>query len=96
MDIETVRRTAFAMPLTSPAFPIGPYRFLRREYFIITYRTDPAVLHAVVPEPLEVGEPLVHYGVELVETFLRQRQGDSADRRGGELGGAHAHGHARV
>ena len=61
MDIETVRKSAFAMPLTSPAFPIGPYRFARREYFIITYRTDPAVLHAVVPEPLEVGEPLVHY-----------------------------------
>ena len=34
-----VRRRAFAMPLTSPAYPIGPYRFVNREYFIITYRS---------------------------------------------------------
>ena len=32
---------ALAMPLTSPAFPRGPYRFFDREYLIITYRTDP-------------------------------------------------------
>jgi acetoacetate decarboxylase len=61
MDIETVRRTAFAMPLTSPAFPPGPYRFVDREYLIITYRTDPEALVRVVPEPLTVDEPLVKY-----------------------------------
>jgi len=61
MDIDTVRKTAFAMPLTSPAFPPGPYRFVRREFFIITYRTDLDALRAVVPEPLEIDEPLVHY-----------------------------------
>jgi acetoacetate decarboxylase len=33
-----VLRQAFAMPLTSPAFPPGPYRFVDREYLIITYR----------------------------------------------------------
>jgi acetoacetate decarboxylase len=49
------------MPLTSPAFPPGPYRFVDREYLIITYRTDPDALRAVVPEPLEVGEALVKY-----------------------------------
>ena len=38
--------------LTSPAYPIGPYRFVNREYLIITYRTDPEKLRAVVPEPL--------------------------------------------
>src|SRR5215467_9785213 len=47
---------AFAMPLTSPAYPPGPYRFANREYLIITYRTDPAKLRAVVPEPLELDE----------------------------------------
>src|SRR5271163_4287143 len=47
---------AFAMPLTSPAYPPGPYRFVNREYLIITYRTDPARLRAVVPEPLELDE----------------------------------------
>ena len=28
---------------------------------IVTYRTDPAALAEVVPEPLEVDEPLVKY-----------------------------------
>ena len=54
MKIEDVRRTAYSMPLTNPSFPPGPYRFFNREYFIITYRTDPEALAAVVPEPLEV------------------------------------------
>ena len=57
MKIEDVKRNAFAMPLTNPAFPPGPYRFVRREFMIITYRTDPEALRAVVPEPLEVVEP---------------------------------------
>jgi acetoacetate decarboxylase len=58
-----VRQQAFAMPLTSPAYPPGPYRFIDREYLIITYRSDPAKLRGVVPEPLEVDErePLVKY-----------------------------------
>ena len=61
MKIEDVKANAFAMPLTSPAFPPGPYRFINREYLIITYRTDLDALRAVVPEPLEVTEPLVKY-----------------------------------
>lgn len=61
MNIAEVKRNAFAMPLTSPSFPPGPYRFVNREYLIITYRTDPDALKAVVPEPLEVIAPLVKY-----------------------------------
>src|SRR5882724_3557474 len=61
MDIKTIRERAFAMPLTSPAYPMGPYRFVNREFFIISYRTDPDRLRAVVPEPLEVGAPVVNY-----------------------------------
>jgi acetoacetate decarboxylase len=61
MKIEEVRRQAFAMPLTSPAFPIGPYRFYHREFLIITYRTDPEKLRRIVPEPLQVDEPLVRF-----------------------------------
>ncbi len=57
MKIEDVRRTAYSMPLTNPSFPPGPYRFFNREYFVITYRTDPEALAAVVPEPLEVTAP---------------------------------------
>ena len=51
MREKEVLERAFAMPLTSPAYPPGPYRFVNREYLIITYRTDPARLRAVVPEP---------------------------------------------
>src|SRR3979409_708514 len=61
MKIDDIRRTAYSMPLTSPSFPPGPYRFFNREYFIITYRTDPEALAAVVPEPLEFTEPIVKY-----------------------------------
>jgi acetoacetate decarboxylase len=49
------------MPLTSPAFPPGPYRFFDRKYLIITYRTDPAAIEAVLPAPLTFDEPLVKY-----------------------------------
>ena len=61
MKESDVRAKAFAMPFTSPAFPPGPYRFVNREFLIITYRTDPERLRAIVPEPLEVAEPLVKY-----------------------------------
>jgi len=61
MKIDQVRETAFAMPLTNPSYPRAPYRFVNREYVIISYRTDPAALEAVVPEPLQVAEPIVKY-----------------------------------
>ncbi len=63
MREKKVLERAFAMPLTNPAYPPGPYRFVNREYLIITYRTDPAKLRAIVPEPLEIDEskPLVKY-----------------------------------
>ena len=61
MKEAEVRSRAFAMPLTNPAYPIGPYRFVDREYLIITYRTDPQKLREVVPEPLQVDESLVKY-----------------------------------
>ncbi len=61
MKEAEVKARAFAMPLTSPAYPPGPYRFVNREFMIITYRTDLDRLRALVPEPLEVDEPLVKY-----------------------------------
>jgi len=61
MKISDIRANAFAMPLTSPAFPRGPYRYHNREFLVITYRTDPEALRAVVPEPLEIAEPLVRF-----------------------------------
>jgi acetoacetate decarboxylase len=61
MKEAEVKARAFAMPLTSPAYPPGPYRFVNREFMVITYRTDPDKLRAVLPEPLEMDEPLVKY-----------------------------------
>ncbi|MDQ0474672.1 acetoacetate decarboxylase [Labrys wisconsinensis] len=61
MTPEEVRRNAFAMPLTSPSYPPGPYRFVDREYLIITYETEMEALRAVVPEPLEIAAPQVKY-----------------------------------
>lgn len=61
MKEADVKRRAFAMPLTSPAYPPGPYRFVNREFLIISYRTDIEKLREVVPEPLEVTDPIVKY-----------------------------------
>src|SRR3978361_991253 len=61
MKIDDVRKNAYSMTLNNPSFPPGPFRFFNREYFVITYRTDPEALRAVVPEPLEVTEPVVKY-----------------------------------
>jgi acetoacetate decarboxylase len=61
MKETEVRQRAFAMPLTSPAYPPGPYRFRQREFLIITYRSDEKRLREIVPEPLQFDEPLVKY-----------------------------------
>jgi acetoacetate decarboxylase len=53
----------YATPLAGAAFPPPPYSFKDREYLNITYETDPVALRAVVPEPLEIDEPLVRFEV---------------------------------
>ncbi|TLY52064.1 MAG: acetoacetate decarboxylase [Gammaproteobacteria bacterium] len=42
-----------SMPIASPTYPRGPYRFVNREYFIITYESDPQAIRDALPEPLE-------------------------------------------
>ena len=61
MNENDIRQNAFAMPLLSPSYPRGPYRFINREFLIITYETDIELLREVVPKPLEVTEPLVKF-----------------------------------
>ncbi len=61
MNLIDVKKNAFAMPLTNPSYPRGPYRFVNREYLIITYRTDMDALRAVVPEPLQLTDAIVKY-----------------------------------
>ncbi|MFF3515114.1 acetoacetate decarboxylase [Streptomyces sp. NPDC002573] len=62
MRIEDVRQHP-TTPLTSPAYAPTVPRFTDREYLNVVYRTDPDALRAVVPEPLQIGEPLVRFEV---------------------------------
>lgn len=63
MKAGEIRDKAFAMPFHNPSYPPGPYRFTNREYLIITYETDMDLLREVVPEPLEVVDPLINFEV---------------------------------
>src|SRR5260370_38909661 len=42
-----------SMPLASPSYPRGPYRFINREYLVVHYESDPEAIRAMLPEPLE-------------------------------------------
>lgn len=42
-----------SMPIASPSYPRGPYRFIDREYMIVTYESDPDAIREALPEPLE-------------------------------------------
>jgi acetoacetate decarboxylase len=44
---------ASSMPLASPSYPKGPYRFVGREYLLIHYESDPDIIRHMLPEPLE-------------------------------------------
>ena len=52
MNKEEILNTA-SMPAMGLSFPKGPYRFINREFMIITYESDAAAIRAAVPEPLE-------------------------------------------
>jgi acetoacetate decarboxylase len=55
-------RSLPSMPLAGPSYPAGPYRFVDREYMIISYETDSEIIREQLPEPLEpVDMPIVHY-----------------------------------
>lgn len=61
MNVNDILHNTYSMPLTSPAYPKGPYHFVNREYLIISYETERAALEAVVPEPLQIIDPIVRY-----------------------------------
>lgn len=42
-----------SMPAASPSYPSGPYHFVDRQYFILTYESDPQAIRQALPEPLE-------------------------------------------
>lgn len=61
MTEDEILASAYAMPITSPAYPRPPFRFIDREFIIIAYRTDPEALAKVVPAPLMPADPIVKY-----------------------------------
>jgi acetoacetate decarboxylase len=51
MNVDEILQ-APSMPLASPSYPRGPFRFVDREYMIVAYESDPAAIRRAVPEPL--------------------------------------------
>lgn len=53
----------FGMPVPRfiKTYPGGPYRFTNREYFVITYESDPEVLKFILPPELELIDPIVKF-----------------------------------
>ncbi len=43
-----------SMPLQSPTYPRGPYKFFDRQYLVIRYETDLDAIREQLPEPLEL------------------------------------------
>ena len=42
-------RTLASMPIASPSYPKGPYRFSDREFMIITYQSEPDAIRGALP-----------------------------------------------
>ena len=40
-----------SMPAAGPSYPAGPYRFIDREFMVITYESDRDIVRAQLPEP---------------------------------------------
>ena len=83
-----------SMPAAGPSYPAGPYRFIDREFMIITYETDPDIIRHQLPEPLEpLDQPIVHYEwIKMPDssgfgghTEIRPRHSLPLQRRGGEF-----------
>ncbi len=51
-----------SMPAASSGYGRPPYRFINREYFVISYESDAAAIRKALPEPLEPdGSNIVKY-----------------------------------
>jgi len=61
MTEQELLKNAYAMPVARPAYAKPPYRFINREFVIITYRTDPAALERLLPAPMRAVDPIVKY-----------------------------------
>ena len=57
--------SASSMPLVSPSYPKGPWRFINREYLLIHYESDPDAIRQALPWPLEPN------GNEVIFEFMK-------------------------
>lgn len=57
----SVNEFNMSVPRWIRSYPAGPYRFINREFFVITYETDPDALRAIIPSCLELVEPVVKF-----------------------------------
>jgi acetoacetate decarboxylase len=55
--------SAPSMPVIGGSYPHGPYRFIHREYLIISYESDPALIRQALPEPLEPTGNIVNFEI---------------------------------
>lgn len=59
LSAERVRKQAYCIPLASPSYAPLPLQILDRESLAVSYRTDLDKARSLVPEPLEVEDPIV-------------------------------------
>jgi acetoacetate decarboxylase len=59
LSAEKVRKQAYCMPLAAPSYGRIPLQILDRESLAVSYRTDLDKARSLVPEPLEVEDPVV-------------------------------------
>ena len=84
MDIKSIRQSAFAMPVHNPAYPRPPFRFLNREYFIISYETDMDALREVITASLLEHAPrgLIHVNMATISVALAEELATAHASRG--------------
>ncbi|MCP4180169.1 MAG: acetoacetate decarboxylase [bacterium] len=60
---ENIKKNDFGMPVRqgNPAYTEAPNKFIGREYFVITYETNPKAIKELVPQGLQIQEPIVKY-----------------------------------
>ena len=58
---QTINEFNMPAPRWLSSYPCGPYTFYNREFFVITYETDPEMLQSVLPPGLELVEPVIKF-----------------------------------
>lgn len=66
---EDIIKSGFSTPLDAPMVPPFPFRFRNVEIMTVVYRTDPAAIRALLPEPLEpTGDQVMIHVYKMTDT----------------------------